>query len=618
MNSITPRLLTLLTSTALLLAALCAAAPGTHAAPKKCAKGKIAWKLEGRSACLASPASGGKGPAAPAMAALWLREASQPAPGGKQPLSPALRRALPRAGALLADKVAEVGSKAGISSAARGPVMEQGVVEIGKENLGNGVVAEGRIHAKRYEDYSEDLEVEFEMRDGKGNSVLYKPDYSAIFADDEEAGCPTAAGLVEIQAKGQMGGTVIRRTGKRVAGSKTVSKSWRVSARGQVGPDARLHSVTANVSFTTKQFERGLQYEMTVGTAAIVPRQGAPKATGTPTASVSVKVAGASRAEEREYELQQARALAGSAELAESVAGIAGNSRNQMLKAEPNWYALPNECAQLALAPGAGITLEPGETRGVTGSVVAKRGGQANGRIDVTAADPGRLIPVTPGFSAGAAASFIAAAGEPNAAGVSVQASLVATSTAGRAQASWSARATPVKLPLAFNGTIASTASMDGLTREFHGSASLTRSSVLRGPDGTVYAWYELTAATVGAAKEILGPPSGCRYEAKGSNGRIESGDLELHVLPSGEVRYALLYDLKVDSVFEPTDCPPPTGDPFEGEIVVFLNSRRPGPLEGQMRPADADFVIQENGVSDVTDLPGLTTTASWTLVPAG
>lgn len=617
MNSNPLRLTTLLISTALLLAALAAAAPGAPAAAKKCPQGKVAWKLEGRSACLASPVGAAKGKPGPAIAELWLREASRPGPGGKQQLSPALRSALPRAGALLAKKIAGVGGGAGISSAARGPVIEQGVLEVGKEDLGNGVVAEGRIRAKIYEDYSEDLEIEFEMRDRNGNSVLYQPDYSSLFAGDEEVGCPTAAGLVEIQTKGQIGGTVIHRKGKRVVGSKTVSKSWRVRARGQVGTDARLHSVAADVSFTTKQFERGLQYEMTFTTAASLPRQGAAKVTGTPQANVSVKVAGASRAAEREYELAAARELAGTPELAQSVAGIAGQSRDQLVKAEPTWYALPNECAQIAWDPGAGITLEPDQTRRLTGTVIATRGGQASGRIDLTSVDRGRLIPVTPGFTPTAPASFIAAGAEPDAREVSVQASAIATSTAGRAQATWSARATAVKLPERFVGTIASTKSSAGLTRSFHGNATYTRTSVVRGPDGSLNAWYELTAATLGGAKEILGAPTGCRYEANGTNGQIESGDLELRVLPGGEVVYALSYDLAVPSQFIPTDCPPDSPNvPFDGDISVFLNSHKPGPVEGQMRPVGAGFQIQENGVGDVTDLPGLTTTASWTIVP--
>jgi hypothetical protein len=619
MNSKSPRLLTLLTSTALLLAALAAAAPGAPAAPKKCPQGKTAWKLEGRSTCLPSPVAASKGAAGPAMAELWLREASRPMPAGKLRLSPALRHALPRAGALLADEISGAGGGASASASgdSRGPVVERVDQVIGEKDLGNGVVAEGRVKGRVFEDDSVDLEVEFEMRDRNGNSVLFSPDFESLFAKDAAVGCPTAAGVVTADSKGQVGGTVIRRKGKRVIASRTVSQGWQIRARGQVGTDARLHSVAADISLSMKKFERGLQLETSFATAATVSREGAPKAAGTPTADVKVRAAGASHQEERAYELEAARLLASSPELAGSVAGVADISRDRLLEAEPTWYDLPNECAQLTWEPGAGITLEPNETRRLTGTVIAKRdGGQASGRIEIGAVSPGRLVPVTPAFSAAAPASFIATGGEPNAGGLSVQAAAVATSTAGRAQATWSAHATPVKLPERFVGTIASTKSTAGLTRSFHGSATFTRTSVMRGPDGSINAWYELTAATLGGAKEILGPPSGCRLEANGTNGQIESGDLELRVLPNGEAVYALLYDLKVPSQFLPTDCPPPGPSGFDGEISVFLNSRKPGPVASQMRPMGGDFVIQENGVGDVTDLAGLTTTASWTLVP--
>jgi hypothetical protein len=624
MNSKPLRLTTLLISTVLLLAALAAGAAVASAAPKakKCPRGKTAWKVDGGPVCLASPVAGKKGSTGPAMAELWLRDASRSGPGGKLRLSPALRRALPRAGEVLARELGKVGRGAGASSAsasnaARGPVVERYDGVIGREEAGNGVTVEGRVRARVYEDYSHEAEAEFEITDSKGNAILYTPDFRSLFAKDDQVGCPTAAGLVSTTIQGEIGGTVSQLKGKRVVASKTATQSWKIRGRGQVGTDARLHSVTADVSMTLKNFERGVQQETTVDTAATLDRQGTPKPSGTPRASVKVRAAGATRAEERAYEIESARQLAGSAEIAEALTGVAKHARNHLLEAEPTWYALPNECAQIAWDPGAGITVEPEETRSLTGAVIALRdGGRASGRIDVSAGDRGRLIPITPTFSAAAPASFIAAGGEPDAAGISVRASAIATSTAGRAQASWFARGTPVKVPERFVGTIASISSGEGWSRSFHGSASFTRTSLLRGPDGTVYAWYELTAANVEGAKEILGPPSGCRYEAKGGGGRLESGDLELRVLPSGEVIYALLYDLKIDSIFEPTDCPPPSGDPFDGEIVVFLNSRRPGPLESQLRPAGEGYWLTGNGVSDVTDWPDVDTTASWSLVP--
>jgi hypothetical protein len=104
--------------------------------------------------------------------------------------------------------------------------------------------------------------------------------------------------------------------------------------------------------------------------------------------------------------------------------------------------------------------------------------------------------------------------------------------------------------------------------------------------------------------------------KANGSGGYVDSGDLELRVLPGGEVVYALLYDLKVASWYLPTDCPPDSGDPFEGEIAAFLDTRRPGPVEAQLRPAGPGYRLEAAAVGDVTAEAGMSTTASWSLTP--
>jgi hypothetical protein len=112
----------------------------------------------------------------------------------------------------------------------------------------------------------------------------------------------------------------------------------------------------------------------------------------------------------------------------------------------------------------------------------------------------------------------------------------------------------------------------------------------VRGPDGSLTAWYELTSATLDQAKETLGAAEGCRYEANATGGSIDSGDLELRVRPSG--------------------------DPFDGEISAFLNTRRPGPAEQQLRPAGEGYRLAEEAVHDVTAEPGTTSEASWSLTP--
>jgi hypothetical protein len=304
-----------------------------------------------------------------------------------------------------------------------------------------------------------------------------------------------------------------------------------------------------------------------------------------------------------------------SPKLAEAIGDIGAFARKSLLEAEPGWYELPNDCAEIAWSPGAGSTVEPGETRRVTGHVIARRdGGVASGSIALGGVARGRLIPITPAFSPAAPASFIAAGGEPDARGITVDANAIATSTAGRAQRRWSASGTRVSLPTRFSGTVTSSSSGGGLARTFSGSATYTRTTVVRGPDGSLTAWYELTAASLDEAKETHGATQGCRIEATGSGGSIDSGDLELRVFPDGEVVYALSYDLRLDAQFAPTDCPP-GGFGYDGEISAFLNTRAPGSHE--LRPAGADFVLEEEGVGDVTAVPDATlNSAGWSLRP--
>jgi hypothetical protein len=607
----------LLVAAALLMSLAATTAPA-QAAPKKCAKGKTAWKLDGRAGCVARVKLGaGKAPAASAIAQTWLANASRPALGSRLRLAPALRRAVPRVGRRLAKSVARVGAaRSSARIAQRGPVLERHEGVVGRLELGDGAFAEGRIRARVYEDDSKEFDAEIEMQDGKGNTVRYSPKLDDL-VQTKPVGCPTAAGLVTVEETAEMAGTVVRLRGGRVRAAKTVSDGWRIDARGQVGTDARLRSVAANVTMTMKSFERGLQQQTTLSASMSLSRTGTPVLKGTPTVNVSVKAASATRAEEREYETTMARVLAGAPEIAAALGSMGERARKDLLEAERRWYDLPNDCAQIAWTPDTGVELGVDETRRVTGQVIARRdGGVATGRIAVGQVSPGRLIPITPAFSPGAPASFIAAGGEPDPSGYSVYAQAIATSTAGRAQRPWSAQGKPVSLPQAFHGTVAATSTTAGMKREFSGNASFTRTSVVRGPDGSLTAWYELTSASLGQAKQILGAFEGCRYEANGSGGYVDSGDLELRVLPGGEVVYALLYDLKVDSSYVPTDCPPDSGDPFDGEIAAFLNTRRPGPAESQLRPAGAGYRLEAAAVGDVTAEAGMTTTASWTLAP--
>jgi hypothetical protein len=621
-NSISPsRLLALLLGTALLASLALGAGSATAAKAKKCPKGKTAWKLDGRTACVASRAlgaSGGDGAAAPTLAQAWLAAASRPVPGSRVRIAPSLRRVAPRVGRGLARTLTRAGKKGkGARISQRGPVVERIGEVLGRQELGDGIVAESRVRGRIYEDGVREYDSEIEVRDRRGNAVRYSPSVQDLGQPAEPVGCPTAAGLVRTKSASSTGGTVTALRGGRVAGAKTDQTTWRVDARGQVGTDARLQSVASDVTMTFKQFQRGLQAEMTLTAAVTQTREGAPRIGGTPKVDVRIRSAALSPAQERAAEAEWARGMASSPDIARAIGKVADTARWRLLQSEYVWYDLPNYCAQIDWSPGSGAMVEPGETKRVTGHVVSKRdGGLASGAIELTAVTRGRLIPITKAFVPGAPASFIAAGGEPDADRTTVAASAIATSTAGRVQGGWYADGTPARLPQTFQGTVSSTATGGGLTREFSGSATYTRTSLTRGPDGSLNAWYELTSASLAEAKETLGPTAGCRWEAEGSGGYVDSGDLELRVLPGGEVVYGIHYDLKVASVFAPTDCPPNSGDPWDGEISAFLDSRRPGPADAALRPAGADFQLVEDGVTDVTVEPGMTSSASWSLLP--
>ncbi len=182
-NSISPsRLLALLLGTALLASLALSAGPATATAAakaKKCPQGKTAWKLDGRAKCVASRAlgpAGGDSSAAPVLAQAWLAAAARPVPGSRVRLAAALRRATPRVGRVLARTLARVDRKAKAARIAqRGPVVERIGEVLGRQELGDGIVAESRVRGRIYEDGQREYDSEIEVRDRRGNAVRYSP-----------------------------------------------------------------------------------------------------------------------------------------------------------------------------------------------------------------------------------------------------------------------------------------------------------------------------------------------------------------------------------------------------------------------------------------------------------
>ena len=78
------------------------------------------------------------------------------------------------------------------------------------------------------------------------------------------------------------------------------------------------------------------------------------------------------------------------------------------------------------------------------------------------------------------------------------------------------------------------------------GVAIYTLQSATDGPDGSLNAWYDVEQSTITHALGTLFGKEGCRYEATGAGGTLQSGDLELRVLPDGQMVYAFMLDHKI------------------------------------------------------------------------
>jgi hypothetical protein len=165
--------------------------------------------------------------------------------------------------------------------------------------------------------------------------------------------------------------------------------------------------------------------------------------------------------------------------------------------------------------------------------------------------------------------------------------------------------------------SVAGSSSTSGEYREMEGSAVYTLQSALPGPDGSLNAWYEVEQSSITRALGTLGKREGCRYEATGAGGTLDSGDLELRVLPDGEMVYAFMLDHKIPTTYVGTDCPPDAQPPpIPVDLPAHLDTRRPGPAGQTLRPLPADFQHSVQGATDVYSALLDTSTATWVLTP--
>jgi hypothetical protein len=223
-------------------------------------------------------------------------------------------------------------------------------------------------------------------------------------------------------------------------------------SEGHVARDARLHDVSSNVKIVTKHYERGLQMVSTVTGDVALPRDGSAVATLTD-AGVSIKAAGASAGQEQAVAKQVEAGLLKDQNFKNSLSAGTGAHRTRMLLDEYKWYDLPNYCASVKFSPETGAKLAFGESTTVSGSVKASNGGgEAAGAFTVTANSRGTFNPTKSHSDPGAPAQFAATGAANDGNPTTVDADLIATSTAGRAQGGWAAENGGKKVDVTFSG----------------------------------------------------------------------------------------------------------------------------------------------------------------------
>jgi hypothetical protein len=230
---------------------------------------------------------------------------------------------------------------------------------------------------------------------------------------------------------------------------------------------------------------------------------------------------------------------------------------------------------------------------------------------------PGSFTTTRADADPGAPAQFVATGGRPDSFRNTVYAGATATSRAGRAHLSWRATYDEPEFPAAFVGSVTAKTDSAAIGRqEWIGNGTWALKRAESFGDGSKTAWYELTEASLSQAESHLG--EGCHYAAHGSGGRLQSGDLELRILPDGRRVYAFAYDVALDVTYRAEGCPPGSAaPPFAGTIAAMLNTRDPAAGDNRFRPAGESWSLSATKATDVVQPPAGTTIASWELTPA-
>ena len=298
--------------------------------------------------------------------------------------------------------------------------------------------------------------------------------------------------------------------------------------------------------------------------------------------------------------------------------------RGEYRKAEAH-FRTPNACVTLDVP--APTHLSPGQKVNLTGVLRARQGSPTPKQILSSARITGYLENEQ-GQTVRSPASYPLDPGEvwyeftapkrkwPDARPIGME--IIAASEGGIASRKVFFKARELRLPPRFHATMSvQSTSSHGEYRKFDGSAVYALQSAITGPDGSLNAWYEVEQSTVTHALGTLGKIDGCRYEATGAGGQLESGDLELRILPDGQMVYAFMLHHAIPTSYVATDCPPDAQlPPIPVDLPAHLDTRRPGAAAQSLRPLPADFHHQLQGATDVKSALMDANSAAWVLTP--
>jgi hypothetical protein len=205
-----------------------------------------------------------------------------------------------------------------------------------------------------------------------------------------------------------------------------------------------------------------------------------------------------------------------------------------------------------------------------------------------------------------AGALFSATAGEPDSDKETVSASVVATSTAGRAEHSWFAAGEREPFPWRIHGPVSSTQTALGFKATFAGTVAYDLQEVTANPDGSVTATYDMTAYDLPRVFNHMG--DGCGFEGAGGGTGWTAGAVAMTRGKDGTVTYTLLIDVDIaDVTLRWVGCEHP-GPDFAGAVQAYLDAAP--------RTAEPGFRLRAVGATDATSPNADAVTASWDLTP--